>query len=117
VILDEPTSALGVKEAGVVLRYIVEARLRGIGIILVTHNPTHAYPVGDRFTILDRGHLVGTYDKEQLTPTQLLTLMGGGPELERLSTELEDMIRVARNAESGPRGSRDDGPADRPAAE
>ncbi len=55
VILDEPTSALGVKEAAVVLRFIAKARDQGIGVILITHNINHAFPVGDRFTILDRG--------------------------------------------------------------
>ena len=47
-ILDEPTSALGVKQAGVVLRYIVQARDRGVAVIFFSHNPHHAYPVGDR---------------------------------------------------------------------
>ena len=56
-ILDEPTSALGVKQSGVVLRYIVQARERGLGVIFITHNPHHAYPVGDRFVILNRGRL------------------------------------------------------------
>ena len=54
-ILDEPTSALGVKQAGVVLQYILQARERGIAVIFITHNPHHAYPVGDRFVILNRG--------------------------------------------------------------
>jgi simple sugar transport system ATP-binding protein len=51
-ILDEPTAALGVKEAGVVLRYIAQARSRGLRVIFITHNPHHAYPIGDHFTIL-----------------------------------------------------------------
>ena len=38
-ILDEPTSALGVKQSGVVLRYVVEAARRGLGVIFITHNP------------------------------------------------------------------------------
>src|SRR5206468_3959778 len=38
-ILDEPTAALGVKQSGVVLRYIVQARERGLGVIFITHNP------------------------------------------------------------------------------
>ncbi len=54
-ILDEPTAALGVKEAGVVLRYIAQARARGLGVIFITHNPHHAYPIGDHFTLLNRG--------------------------------------------------------------
>ena len=60
-ILDEPTSALGVKQSGVVLRYIVQARERGLGVIFITHNPHHAYPVGDRFVILNRGRLMGDW--------------------------------------------------------
>ncbi len=54
-ILDEPTAALGVKQSGVVLRYILQARDRGLGVIFITHNPHHAYPVGDRFLLLKRG--------------------------------------------------------------
>ena len=45
-ILDEPTAALGVKQSGVVLKYIIQARERGLGVIFITHNPHHAYPVG-----------------------------------------------------------------------
>ena len=47
-ILDEPTSALGVKQSGVVLKRIVEARNQGLAVIFITHNPRHAYPVGNR---------------------------------------------------------------------
>ena len=89
VILDEPTSALGVKEAAVVLRFIAQARENGIGVILITHNVNHAYPVGDRFTILDRGRSRGTYDKADLSPSDLLEHMGGGAELDELRHELE----------------------------
>jgi simple sugar transport system ATP-binding protein len=87
-ILDEPTSALGVKQAGVVLRYILQARDRGIGVIFITHNVNHAFPVGDRFTILDRGRSTGTYTRAELTREDLLDHMGGGEELERLTSEL-----------------------------
>jgi simple sugar transport system ATP-binding protein len=92
VILDEPTSALGVKEAGVVLRFIAQARDQGIGVILITHNVNHAYPVGDRFTILDRGHSRGTFRKDELTLNDLLEHMGGGAELKELQHELEKPI-------------------------
>jgi simple sugar transport system ATP-binding protein len=89
VILDEPTSALGVKEAGVVLRFIAQARDQGIGVILITHNVNHAYLVGDRFSILDRGQARGMYTRAELTPAKLLELMGGGAELKELEHELE----------------------------
>src|SRR5690606_6939989 len=83
-ILDEPTSALGVKQAGTVLRYIAQARSRGIAVILITHNPHHAYPIGDRFTILKRGRTLGTFTKNELPLEEMIRMMSGGEELEQL---------------------------------
>ncbi|MCS7058884.1 MAG: ATP-binding cassette domain-containing protein [Meiothermus sp.] len=88
-ILDEPTSALGVKESAVVLRYIVQAKLRGLGVIFITHNVHHAWAVGDTFTVLNRGRSYGTFKKAETTREQLLQMMAGGEELEALSVELE----------------------------
>jgi simple sugar transport system ATP-binding protein len=87
-ILDEPTSALGVKQAGVVLRYILQARERGVAVIFITHNPHHAYPVGDRFVILNRGRTLGSYDRGEIDQTELVRLMAGGAELAELEHEL-----------------------------
>jgi simple sugar transport system ATP-binding protein len=87
-ILDEPTAALGVKQAGMVLRYIARAAGRGVGIVFVTHNPHHAMAVGDRFVILRRGEVQGDYQRGELGLETLATLMAGGAELERLSQEL-----------------------------
>jgi simple sugar transport system ATP-binding protein len=87
-ILDEPTSALGVKQSGVVLRYIVEAAKRGLGVIFITHNPHHAFPVGDRFLLLNRGHSLGDYAKSEISRDELTRLMAGGAELEQLQHEL-----------------------------
>jgi simple sugar transport system ATP-binding protein len=88
-ILDEPTAALGVKQAGVVLKYVARARDRGLGVVLITHNPHHAYPVGDRFLLLNRGTSIGYFEKSQITRDELTGLMAGGAELEQLSHELE----------------------------
>ena len=88
-ILDEPTAALGVKQSGVVLKYVIQARERGLGVIFITHNPHHAYPVGDRFLLLNRGRSIGYYQKNQVTRDELTGLMAGGSELEQLSHELE----------------------------
>jgi simple sugar transport system ATP-binding protein len=87
-ILDEPTSALGVRQAGVVLKYIVAARDRGLGVIFITHNPHHAYPVGDRFLLLKRGRSLGDFAKGEITRDELTQMMAGGAELEQLSHEL-----------------------------
>jgi simple sugar transport system ATP-binding protein len=88
-ILDEPTAALGVKQSGVVLRYIIQAKERGLGVIFITHNPHHAYPVGDRFLILKRGRSLGYWKKSDITMGELTGLMAGGTELEELHHELE----------------------------
>jgi simple sugar transport system ATP-binding protein len=92
-ILDEPTSALGVKQSGVVLKYIIAARDRGLGVIFITHNPHHAYPVGDRFMILNRGLSMGNFAKEDLPRDELVQMMAGGAELDALAHELESTER------------------------
>jgi len=89
VILDEPTSALGVKQAGVVLRYVAQARDHGLGVVFVTHNPHHAYPVGDRFLVLNRGASLGEFDKSDIRIDELTRLMAGGAELDSLARDLE----------------------------
>jgi simple sugar transport system ATP-binding protein len=88
-ILDEPTSALGVKQSGVVLKYIVQARERGLGVIFITHNPHHAFPVGDRFVVLNRGRLLGNWARNEISRDQLVQTMAGGAELDQLTHELE----------------------------
>jgi simple sugar transport system ATP-binding protein len=90
-ILDEPTSALGVKQAGVVLKYTLQARERGVAVIFITHNPHHAYPVGDRFVILNRGQMLGAYEKSEIDRQGLVRLMAGGAELAELEHELEEI--------------------------
>jgi simple sugar transport system ATP-binding protein len=97
-ILDEPTAALGVKQSGVVLKYVIQARERGLGVIFITHNPNHAFPVGDRFLLLNRGRSIGYYKKDQITRDELTGLMAGGGELEQLSHELEAMGGAAAEA-------------------
>jgi simple sugar transport system ATP-binding protein len=100
-ILDEPTSALGVKQASVVLRYVAQARARGLGVIFITHNVHHAYPVGDAFTILNRGRTYGTFRKSDVSREEVLNMMAGGKELDQLSAELAEFSRT--DAAAGPR--------------
>jgi len=89
-ILDEPTAALGVKQAGTVLRYVAQSRARGIAVIFITHNPHHAYAVGDRFTILKRGRTLGTFTKNELPREEMVRMMSGQDELEALTHELAE---------------------------
>lgn len=89
IILDEPTSALGVKQAGVVLKYIARERDNGLGVIFITHNPNHAYPVGDKFLLLKRGASIGYFKKSELTIEKMTKLMAGADEMADLAHELE----------------------------
>jgi simple sugar transport system ATP-binding protein len=101
-ILDEPTSALGVKESAIVLRHAISARNKGLGVIFITHNVQHALPIGDSFTILTRGRSGGTFKRGELDAEQLHALMGGGTELEELQADLELLARREAAGEDVP---------------
>jgi len=88
-ILDEPTAALGVKQSCNVLKLIHTARVRGISVIFITHNVHHAYPIGDSFTLLNRGQSMGTFAKDDISRESLLDMMAGGSEIQSLVAELE----------------------------
>ncbi|MFZ4816651.1 MAG: ATP-binding cassette domain-containing protein [Phototrophicaceae bacterium] len=88
-ILDEPTAALGVKQAGLVLRYIVQAKARGLAVIFITHNPDHAYVVGDQFVVLKRGQVFGRWQRGEVTHETLVQAMSGEEELGFLRDELD----------------------------
>ena len=93
-ILDEPTSALGVKQSAIVLRHIIAARNRGLGVIFITHNVSHALPIGDTFTILSRGRTGGQFNRGDVDEAQLHSQMGGGDELHELTRELEALAHT-----------------------
>ena len=87
-VLDEPTAALGVKQSGMVLKYVAAARDEGLGVVLITHNPHHAYLVGDRFVLLRRGTMVGNHTRDEITLDELTRQMAGGSDLDALRHEL-----------------------------
>ncbi len=87
-ILDEPTSALGVRQTANVLATIDKVRKQGIAVVFITHNVRHAMAVGDRFTVLNRGQTLGTAQRGQITPDELQDLMAGGQEMVALEGSL-----------------------------
>ncbi|MGW7255360.1 ATP-binding cassette domain-containing protein [Streptomyces sp. NPDC054834] len=93
-ILDEPTAALGVKQSGVVLKYIAAARDRGLGVIFITHNPHHAYMVGDHFSVLRLGTLELSAHRSEVSLEELTNHMAGGTELAALKHELAQVRGV-----------------------
>ncbi len=87
-ILDEPTSALGVRQTSMVLKYVNMVRNKGLGVVFITHNVRHAMAVGDKFTVLNRGKTLGTAQKGEISPEELQNLMAGGQELADLESSL-----------------------------
>jgi simple sugar transport system ATP-binding protein len=88
-ILDEPTASLGVNQSGVVLKYIAKARESGIGVVFITHNPHHAYLIGDHFAVLKLGRMSLDAKRREITVDQLVREMAGGDELAALAHELD----------------------------
>ncbi len=90
-ILDEPTAALGVKEAAHVLRIIMQAKHKGIAVVLVTHNVSHALTVGDHFAVLIHGQKADDFAKGQRTREEITDLMAGGEAMAELEAELNTL--------------------------
>lgn len=88
-ILDEPTAALGVKEAAHVLRIVLQARQKGIAVIFITHNVVHALTVGDHFAVLIRGAKAADFRKGEKSREEITDLMAGGEQMAELEAEIE----------------------------
>jgi simple sugar transport system ATP-binding protein len=91
-ILDEPTAALGVKEAAQVLRIVLQARQKGIAVIFITHNVVHALTVGDHFAVLIRGAKAADFRKGERSREEITDLMAGGEHMADLEAELESYM-------------------------
>ncbi|MHA3916328.1 ATP-binding cassette domain-containing protein [Halovulum sp. GXIMD14793] len=87
-ILDEPTSALGVRQTSNVLATIDKVRNQGVGVVFISHNVRHALAVGDRFTVLNRGKTLGTAKRGEISPEELQDMMAGGQEMAQLEGSL-----------------------------
>ncbi|MGO4748856.1 sugar ABC transporter ATP-binding protein, partial [Streptomyces sp. 2MCAF27] len=70
------------------------ARERGLGVIFITHNPHHAYMVGDHFSVLRLGALELNAARADVTLEELTNHMAGGAELAALKHELAQVRGV-----------------------
>jgi simple sugar transport system ATP-binding protein len=91
-ILDEPTAALGVKEAAHVLRIVLQARQKGIAVIFITHNVVHALTVGDHFAVLIRGAKAADFRKGEKSREEITDLMAGGEHMAELEAEIQSYM-------------------------
>ncbi|MBV9944267.1 MAG: sugar ABC transporter ATP-binding protein [Solirubrobacterales bacterium] len=80
VILDEPTSALGARESGNVLRLIKEAPEHGVSVILISHNLEHVTRVADRAVVLRQGRYVGEAEADADHQEELVSMIVGSGE-------------------------------------
>jgi simple sugar transport system ATP-binding protein len=87
-ILDEPTAALGVKQAAHVLRIVNEAKKRGLAVIFITHQVMHAMAVGDHFAVLIRGAIAADFRKGEKTREEIADLMAGGESMADLEASI-----------------------------
>jgi ABC-type sugar transport system ATPase subunit len=80
VILDEPTSALGARESGNVLRLIKEAPEHGVSVIVISHNLEHVTRVADRAVVLRQGRYVGEAEPDADHQEELVSMIVGSGE-------------------------------------
>jgi simple sugar transport system ATP-binding protein len=104
-ILDEPTAALGVKQSGIVLKYVDLARESGVGVVFITHNPHHAFLIGDHFAVLSLGRMSLNARRDEITLDQLITEMAGGSELTALARQLARDTQARDETPGGPAAS------------
>ncbi len=77
VILDEPTSALGARESGNVLRLIKEAPEQGVSVIVISHNLEHVIEVADRAVVLRQGSYIGETEPTAENQEKLVGMIVG----------------------------------------
>ena len=92
IILDEPTAALGVRQAGIVLMFIQDACQRGIGVALITHNLQHALLVGDKFAVLEHGQVVAAFGRGERSFEEIAEMVSGGAE----ASAMQEALKRAR---------------------
>ena len=93
-ILDEPTAALGVKQASHVLRIVNETKRRGLAVIFITHQVMHAMAVGDHFAVLIRGAIAADFRKGEKSREEITDLMAGGETMADLEANVEGYMEA-----------------------
>jgi ABC-type sugar transport system ATPase subunit len=77
VIMDEPTAALGVAQAGMVLDLVRQVRQTGIPVVFISHNMPQVFDVADRVVVLRLGEVVAELDPEKTSTDDAVAAMTG----------------------------------------
>jgi simple sugar transport system ATP-binding protein len=71
IILDEPTTALAIKEVEKVFNFIKKIKKEGKTCIFISHDLYHTFQICNRFVILDKGKIADNIRKEDITFEEL----------------------------------------------
>jgi len=77
IIMDEPTSSLGEKEAAQLMHVVRELKESGVTILFVSHKLEELYEICDRVTVMRDGEHILTDDIENLDNDKIITAMVG----------------------------------------
>ena len=75
IVLDEPTMGLSIQETQKVLNFVKNLKKENKSAVFIDHNIIHVYGAADRFIILDRGEVVGEFNKDKITREELVEKM------------------------------------------
>jgi iron complex transport system ATP-binding protein len=77
IVMDEPTASLDFGNQVLVLREIAGLARAGLAIVLSTHDPDHAFSIGDDVALLHEGSIMATgRPNDVLTPERLQRVYG-----------------------------------------
>jgi len=88
-IMDEPTSALTVRESEELFKIILDLKARGVTILYISHRMEEVFRISDRISVLRDGEYLGTFEKEKINPQEVVNLIAG----KELAVELEQRLR------------------------
>ncbi|HVO44628.1 MAG TPA: ATP-binding cassette domain-containing protein, partial [Aggregatilineales bacterium] len=71
IILDEPTVALSLKEVRKVINFVHKIKATGKACIYISHSIADVYEISDRFVVMDRGEVVASTPKKDITLKEL----------------------------------------------
>jgi simple sugar transport system ATP-binding protein len=71
ILLDEPTVALSLKEVRKVLNFVHKIKEGGKACIYISHDIQDVYEISDRFVIIDRGEIVASIVKSDISRRDL----------------------------------------------
>ncbi len=97
-ILDEPTSALSVVETETLFEVIAELKAAGVSLVYISHRLHELMHLGDYFTVLRSGKVVGHAPRAEVTRQWIVERMSGRADTadlaDRLPSRTDPVLKV-----------------------